>query len=63
MIIEKSPTYTDKNMQNNFKDEKIIPIGSKVYITRDISLIKTAQNIIKDDDKPFYPPRCSNQMG
>lgn len=49
MIIEQAPQCIDENHTILLNTKKLVSIGSKVYITRDISLIKTAQNIIKSD--------------
>ena len=48
MIIEKSPNYSGKKLDKiTLKTKKLIPIDSKVYITRDISLIKQCTKINK----------------
>jgi putative protease len=55
MIIEKSPNYSGKKLDKiTLKTKKLIPIGSKVYITRDASLINTAQKII-NKETPSIP--------
>ena len=55
MIIEKPPNYSGKKFDEiTLKTKKVIPIGSKVYITRDASLIKTAQKII-NKETPSIP--------
>ena len=56
MIIEKSPQYSGKNLDKiTLKTKKLISIDSKLYVTRDASLIKTAQKIINDKEKPSIP--------
>ena len=51
MVIEDEPKYHRKSHQLMLKTKKPIPKGSKVYQTRDISLLKIAENIIQQDRK------------
>ncbi len=56
MIIENSPKCSGKNLDKiTLKTKKLVSIGSKVYITRDASLIKNAQKIINYKEKPSIP--------
>ncbi|MCE5215174.1 MAG: DUF3656 domain-containing protein [Methanobacterium sp.] len=51
MIIEEEPTYLRKSHELILNTKKVVPIGSKAYQTRDISLLKIAENIIQQDVK------------
>ncbi len=56
IIVEKAPKYSGKNRAKIILNtKKLVSIGSKVYVTRDASLIKTAQRIINYKEKPSIP--------
>lgn len=56
MFIEEEPVYYRKKHQIMIKTNKPIPEGSKVYQTRDISFLKHAEYLIKQDRKEEKTP-------